>query len=1146
MKFKNRKLETFSILTLIVLVSGIIPLVGINLGYSSIEAPKSSSTEEITINSPEETAYREPMSGYYPATYGFENDDNYGAPEGWYLSEMAGCTAQVIESVGDHSKVLELYDSHSTNYVLAYQSISNDGYGSIEFWMRNSDVTYQNSLQIYTGTNYALIFGIMQDKFKYWDGSWYEFGSPEDNTWYHITIDYESTTGGYPEGYQGLSQYHWRLWIDEVECGVFSFGSNGEPDKIEFGTQYGNGALFYAYIDAIGYSWDPYYNIDDNLNEGLLLDIEPDYLDNMEYTIDGGQNNIAILGDSVIPFPDLGTYTLEVSGDYGDVNYYGSKEFTIAGNIDIITPVEGKIYTPRIYGNYPATYSFETDDNYEAPEEWYLSEMVGCTAQIIESVGDHSKVLELYDSVFFPYNYVLVYQSISNDGYGSIEFWMRNSDVTYQNSLQIYTGTNYALIFGIMQDKFKYWDGSWHEFGSPEDNTWYHIRIDYESTTGGYPGGYLELSQYHWRLWIDEVECGVFSFGTNGEPDKIEFGTQYGNSASFYAYIDAIGYSWDPYYKIGENSYDAGHYPGTYSFEDVEDGGIHDDWISSANAQIIAEKDEHRKVYELLDDSAEGVEYIYDDWDSAQDHGTVEFWMRFTSMEQDEEVIFSLRNSANDQDLCCLKVNDGKFKTLDYGIYDDIINVYPDVNKWYHIKLVFKGSYTDTGYGGIQAATIYMYRIYINGELTFTQLTSYYDYSDQTDPKFLQVYTSDASSDITVYFDAVGYSWDPAYYIGNNRLSGFFLDFLCETELIDIKYELNGGSEKSITGKTILPITLDGLYTVKVMGTGVDTAYYESEIREYYTAPVQNLDNHWGVTAINADDVWATYCSRGEGVKVLIIDTGIDTDHPDLNYNGGINLDGSSEDPPEDTQGHGTQCAGIIGAIDNDFGCIGVAPEVELYAARISATGGGPGGYPDTDRVISAIQWGINNNMDIISMSLRCKDDSRIEEKLIDAYNQGIVLIAASGNENDDSLAYPAAYDVVISVGAIGTDYYRWSLDSHTGSNYGANLNLVAPGERISSTFKNDGYKGFILPFDDPDVRGTSFACPMVVGVCALIFSASQTIYGLPGSNRVETIRSILEFTACKSIIPNYFQHPEYYGAGLVDAYTAVSMALFL
>ncbi|MFX1390605.1 MAG: hypothetical protein ACFE9Z_11115 [Promethearchaeota archaeon] len=488
---------------------------------------------------------------------------------------------------------------------------------------------------------------------------------------------------------------------------------------------------------------------------------------------------------------------------------------------DIKSPIEGKTYTPLMSGYYPATYGFETDDNYGSPEGWYLSEMTGCTAQVIKSVGDHSKVLELHDS--HPTNYVLVYQSISNDGYGSIEFWMRNSDVTYQNSLQLYTSTNYALIFGIMQDKFKYWDGSWNEFGSPADNTWYHITIDYESTEETY----LELSQYHWRLWIDEVECGVFSFGSNGEPDKIEFGTQYGNAASFYAYIDAVGYSWDSDYYIGDNN-PHGYYPATYGFEDNEENTDPNEWTAIEEGGQINVKDlinGHKKVVEIYDTSSSSEPEVYNVF-TPQTSGTIEYWV--CSDDVSKATMFNLLDdqatSFYGGSVGTVALDEDKIRYHDATYWHDTTKTVYD-NTWYHIKIEF-----ECGTGYYKELAPKTWRFYIDGE-PFGDFEFFNDINNVAQVWF---YTYWGDSNYHIYLDAVGYSWDPNYEIGDNRYEGLLLD-IENDDLSDMEYTItSNGNPKgpfSILGDTVIPVPEDGDHTITLLSDDIeiDSVYFTTE-----------------------------------------------------------------------------------------------------------------------------------------------------------------------------------------------------------------------------------------------------------------------------------------------------------------------------
>jgi subtilisin len=287
----------------------------------------------------------------------------------------------------------------------------------------------------------------------------------------------------------------------------------------------------------------------------------------------------------------------------------------------------------------------------------------------------------------------------------------------------------------------------------------------------------------------------------------------------------------------------------------------------------------------------------------------------------------------------------------------------------------------------------------------------------------------------------------------------------------------------------------------------------------------------WGVDRIDADLVWGT--TTGSPIKVAVIDTGIDKDHPDLqaNIKGGINFvfQKGTIDPTmwDDDNGHGTHVAGTIAAIDNEEGVIGVGPEIWLYAVKVLDRTGK--GY--LSDVVAGINWAINNDMDVISMSLGTSYDyQELRDACDAAYNAGIVIVAAAGNAGDgdastNEYSYPAAYDSVIAVGATDSnDNIAWW------SNSGPYIELAAPGVSIYSTYKKGDYE---------TMSGTSMACPHVSGVIALMLTTSPGIYDLDGDGWDPTeIRSKLHDTA-EDLGPT--GKDNWYGYGLVDAEAVVS-----
>ncbi|RBP96337.1 major intracellular serine protease [Cytobacillus firmus] len=233
-----------------------------------------------------------------------------------------------------------------------------------------------------------------------------------------------------------------------------------------------------------------------------------------------------------------------------------------------------------------------------------------------------------------------------------------------------------------------------------------------------------------------------------------------------------------------------------------------------------------------------------------------------------------------------------------------------------------------------------------------------------------------------------------------------------------------------------------------------------------------------GVELIQAPKIWNE--TKGKGIKIAVLDTGCDVNHPDLKDRiiGGRNFtddDASSPDIYSDYNGHGTHVAGTIAANENDAGVIGVAPEAELLIVKV-LNKDGSGQY---EWIINGLHYAIEQNADIISMSLGGPADvPELHDAIKAAVKKNILVVCAAGNEGDgddstDEFAYPGCYNEVISVGAINLE-----RNSSEFTNSHNEIDLVAPGEGILSTFLNGKYA---------TLSGTSMAAPHVSGALALI-----------------------------------------------------------
>ena len=267
----------------------------------------------------------------------------------------------------------------------------------------------------------------------------------------------------------------------------------------------------------------------------------------------------------------------------------------------------------------------------------------------------------------------------------------------------------------------------------------------------------------------------------------------------------------------------------------------------------------------------------------------------------------------------------------------------------------------------------------------------------------------------------------------------------------------------------------------------------------------------WGPQRIHCLEAWDSGIGS-TSVKIAIVDTGIDYNHPDISANyitGGHDWVNNDNDPMDDNN-HGTHCAGIAAAVmNNGVGIAGVA-QVNVMAEKVLNSFG----QGTSDSCSNGITHAADNGAKVISMSWGSSyPDSLIEDACNYAYNtKGALLVAASGNDGQPQASYPAAYDSVIAVGAINQNDQRCSF-----SNYGSKLELMAPGYQILSTIRNSQYDSY---------DGTSMACPHVSGVAALVLSKN------PGQTNVQ-IRQILRNSA-EDLGPSGWDQE--YGYGLVDA----------
>ena len=208
----------------------------------------------------------------------------------------------------------------------------------------------------------------------------------------------------------------------------------------------------------------------------------------------------------------------------------------------------------------------------------------------------------------------------------------------------------------------------------------------------------------------------------------------------------------------------------------------------------------------------------------------------------------------------------------------------------------------------------------------------------------------------------------------------------------------------------------------------------------------------------------------GAGIKVAVVDTGIDLDHPDLVIAGVVDVTDTTGG--DDDNGHGTHVAGTIAAQDDSIGVVGVAPDVELYAVKVLDSSGA-GDYLD---VAIGIDEAIQLGVDVINLSVSgTRDSPAVHAQVRAAKEAGIIQVAAAGNRASPvNRSFPAAWaGEVITVSAWDVDGDRWAPFS----NYGPEVDVAAGGMEICSTFPDGEWHR---------ESGTSQATPVVSGLVAL------------------------------------------------------------
>ncbi|WP_424766212.1 S8 family peptidase [Paenibacillus sp. sgz302251] len=276
-------------------------------------------------------------------------------------------------------------------------------------------------------------------------------------------------------------------------------------------------------------------------------------------------------------------------------------------------------------------------------------------------------------------------------------------------------------------------------------------------------------------------------------------------------------------------------------------------------------------------------------------------------------------------------------------------------------------------------------------------------------------------------------------------------------------------------------------------------------------------EHQWNLPSIEAEKGWNV--SKGdEAVIVAVLDTGVQSNHPDLQgkITNGINI--INEDAaPDDDVGHGTHVSGIIGAtVNNGEGVAGVSWYNKIMPVKVLDSSGAGSTYS----VAQGIIWAVDHGADVINMSLgNYAQADFLHDAIKYAYDHDVVLVAASGNDNTDRPGYPAAYPEVFAVASTNSNKEKSSF-----SNFGNYIDVAAPGDSIASTYPGSQYAA---------LSGTSMASPHVAALAGLIRSVN------PDLSNVE----VMEIMRKSAIDLGTKGKDNYFGYGEIDVDRALHAA---
>ncbi|MFX1295857.1 MAG: PKD domain-containing protein, partial [Promethearchaeota archaeon] len=748
-----------------------------------------------------------------PATYSFSQDFSGKIPFGWSTNTYFAKRAyKVIDGKDSRGKVLEVvsYDPiYSTeNHLDKYEG--EQWYGTIEYQFMSTNVNDAiGYMALISDEKEELAVFAQNGKWKYRKGGLGSTeisdllidSSPENNKWRHIRIDFCIEASKIQDGdtYFDLTSKQFRVIIDGKLSAIYSCDTNGKAIfYIRIGTLMFS--IGKSYIDSIGVSWDENYNVGDNYNV-----FQSSYYGTYDWRDNIIASNPKDWSTHEQDHDDI--VIVDMDGDYKEVvqidDQYNNDRLWMENSLELHH--EEFSYE----GDYPATYSFKGYNGQLSPHPnwpgWIHTPWVqGKTYTSITNYGDHSDVIIAHDWTMDEDIDTYVAQNFGYRSQGTIEFWFAlwedprfyegGAIIEIRPGIMIYVHHNYYFYISKEYDIFFYVP---YSHGSLD-----HHRISFDTTT----------DTFNWYINGEHVGVNLRFFNPQNIVYLLVFESIIGDRFHQF-FVDAVGYSWDPNYNLGDNcfvppkSYDLIRSDPNNNYVIRSPNNINLDLQPQDKIEVTFRTNQQNQINLNLKNNGEKVDSFIlseqgnsnyetrtviltiDDYITidqlefsgnlpiskklelkelriyrslVQDikNGTVEYYIKTSDINK-KTWEFKL---FNDLDVALsITIKDGFWiYTIGDGVEHNILGCGYPTSGWHHVRVDF--SLDDSNYMGLSR---YQFKVIIDDIEAQSIYTSNINVNSINKIRF----ESGIQDTGIAWIDAIGYSWDPLYEVGDNKIS---------------------------------------------------------------------------------------------------------------------------------------------------------------------------------------------------------------------------------------------------------------------------------------------------------------------------------------------------------------------------------------